>query len=293
MCIAIYKPKGKIINKATLKRCYEANPDGAGFMYAQSKKLNIQKGFIDFNKFYEAYKKHEVNKCIIHFRIKTHGKIDETNCHPFHINDSMGFVHNGTISGFGNNIHSDTIQFNEAILQKLVGKWGNLSLFEDPIVNLIEGRIGYSKLIMLDRHGNHKIFNEDKGQWDGGVWYSNTSYRPKPKYEQSSFSWDKYKWGSGGSYRSDPKRLTHSVSPEPIAQAVLAVGDECQVIEPIVDHMTQATIDVGEYVEIVACNKNGTVDIITDTDSTEAPFIFYNVSANKLMKEDYGFDFDY
>ena len=293
MCIAIYKPKGKIINKATLKRCYEANPDGAGFMYAKSKKLNIQKGFFDFNKFYEAYKKHEVNKCIIHFRIKTHGKIDETNCHPFHINDSMGFVHNGTISGFGNNIHSDTIQFNEAILQKLVGKWGNLSLFEDPIVNLIEGRIGYSKLIMLDRHGNHKIFNEDKGQWDGGVWYSNTSYKPKPKYEQSSFSWDKYKWNTGSSYRSNPAKLTHSVSPEPIAQAVLAVGDECQVVEPIVDHMTQATIDVGEYVEIVSCNKNGTVDIVTDTDSTETPFIFYNVSANKLMKEDYDFDFDY
>ena len=293
MCIAIYKPKDKLINKTTLKRCYEANPDGAGFMYAQSKKLNIQKGFFNFDQFYEAYKKHEAKKCIIHFRIKTHGKIDETNCHPFHINDSMGFVHNGTISGFGNDIHSDTIQFNENILQKLVGKWGNLSLFEDPIVNLIEGRIGYSKLIMLDRHGNHKIFNEEKGEWSSGVWYSNTSYKPKPKYKQSNFNWDRYKWNTGSSYRSNPAKLTHSDSPEPIAQAVLAEGDECQVVSPITDQMTQATIDIGEYVEIIACNKNGTVDIITDTDSGETPFIFYNVSASKLMKEDYGFDFDY
>jgi len=291
MCIAIYKPSNKKINKDILKRCYDSNPDGAGFMYAQDKELKIQKGFFEFDKFYQAYKEHQTKKCVIHFRIKTHGKIDETNCHPFNINPSLGFVHNGIISGFGNDTHSDTIQFNENVLQKLVSKWGNLALFQDPIIDLIEGRIGYSKLVMLDRHGNHKIFNEEKGHWDNGVWYSNTSYKPKPKYEQSQFSWDKYDWGRKSKYT--PKHLTHSVSPEPIAQGVLAVGDSCQVIEPIVDHMTQATIDIGEYVEIVSCNKNGTVDIITDTDDTSTPFIFYNVSANKLMKEDYGFDFDY
>ena len=285
MCIAIYKPKDKLINKTTLKRCYDSNPDGAGFMYAQSKKLHIQKGFFDFDKFYEAYKKHEAKKCIIHFRIKTHGKIDETNCHPFHINDALGFVHNGTISGFGNDIHSDTIQFNEAILQKLVGKWGNLSLFEDPIVNLIEGRIGYSKLIMLDRHGNHKIFNEDKGEWDDGVWYSNTSYKPRPTYYQSKFDYDKYDWGMGGRYK--PKALTHSVSPEPIAQSVFKVGDACLVTDTIKDRTTGAQLEVGEWVEVVNCNKNGTVDIAADDGDTTRPFIFYNVSTKRLMLDDY------
>ena len=249
-------------------------------MFAEDKELKIQKGFFNFEKFYKAYKKHEAKKCVIHFRIKTHGKVDETNCHPFYINNSMGFVHNGTITGFGNDTFSDTIQFNEGILQKLVGKWGNLSLFQDPIVDLIENRIGWSKLIMLDRHGNHKIFNEEKGEWDNGVWYSNKSYQPAPKYPVQT-SWTKYDWGRYS------KQLTHSVSPEPIAQSVFKVGDSCIVTDTIKDQTTGAQLDVGEWVEIVECNKNGTVDIACDEGDTTRPFIFYNISTKRLMKDEY------
>ncbi len=178
MCIAIYKPEGKVISLATLKECYTSNPDGAGFMYAENKKLHIEKGFFSFQTFYDAFKKHESKQAVIHFRIKTHGKIDTANCHPFAVNNSVGFVHNGVISGYGDADFSDTVRFNEAILRPLVSKWGNLALFQDPIIELIEGRIGYSKLVFLDRHGNHKIMNEHKGQWDDGVWYSNDSYKP-------------------------------------------------------------------------------------------------------------------
>jgi hypothetical protein len=249
-------------------------------MFAEDKELKIQKGFFNFEKFYKAYKKHEAKKCVIHFRIKTHGKVDETNCHPFYINNSMGFVHNGTITGFGNDTFSDTIQFNEGILQKLVGKWGNLALFQDPIVDLIENRIGWSKLIMLDRHGNHKIFNEEKGEWDNGVWYSNKSYQLAPKYPVQT-SWTKYDWGRYS------KQLTHSVSPEPIAQSVFKEGDQCQVIKPIKDFATGSVIDVGEWVEIVGCNKDGSVDIVTDADDPTKPFVFYNVSTTKLMLDEY------
>jgi hypothetical protein len=37
MCIAIMKSENKKISKSTLQRCYDANPDGAGFMYAETK----------------------------------------------------------------------------------------------------------------------------------------------------------------------------------------------------------------------------------------------------------------
>ena len=280
MCIAIYKPSKKTISKDILKRCYDSNPDGAGFMYADKKELKVHKGFFEFDKFYQAYQEHQAKKCVIHFRIKTHGKVDETNCHPFLINPTLGFVHNGIISGFGNDTYSDTIQFNEAILQKLVGKWGNLSLFQDPIVNLIERSIGWSKLIMLDRHGNHKIFNEEKGEWNDGVWYSNSSYKPAPKYPiQTSLNYD---WRN---YSKNTKQLTHST--ESIAQSVFKEGDQCQVIKPIKDFATGSVIDVGEWVEIVGCNKDGSVDIVTDTDDPTKPFVFYNVSTTKLMLDEY------
>ena len=181
MCIAIMKSENKKINKATLKRCYDANPDGAGFMFADNKKLNVQKGYFTFKDFYKEYKPHENKQVLLHFRIKTHGPIDKANCHPFLVNSGLGFIHNGIISGYGDNKESDTIQFNNSILKKIVAKHGNNSLFDDPMVELIENVIGYSKLVFLDRHGNYKIMNEDKGSWHDGVWYSNNSWKkPEP-----------------------------------------------------------------------------------------------------------------
>ena len=181
MCIAIMKSENKKINKATLQRCYDANPDGAGFMYAENKELTVKKGYFTFKDFYKEYKPHENKQVLLHFRIKTHGPIDKDNCHPFLVNTGLGFIHNGIITGYGDNKESDTIAFNNAILKKLVAKHGNNSLFDDPMVELIENVIGYSKLVFLDRHGNYKIMNEEKGSWNDGIWYSNSSWKkPEP-----------------------------------------------------------------------------------------------------------------
>ena len=181
MCIAIMKSANKKISKSTLRRCYDANPDGAGFMYAEDKQLVVNKGYFTFKEFYKEYKPHGDKQVLIHFRIKTHGPIDKDNCHPFLVNSGLGFIHNGIINGYGSNIKSDTIEFNESILQKIVSKHGNNSLFDDPMVELIENVIGYSKLVFLDRHGNYTIMNEKKGNWNDGVWYSNMSWKkPEP-----------------------------------------------------------------------------------------------------------------
>ena len=181
MCIAIYKPQGIKISKASLERCFNANPDGAGFMFAEKKKLHTHKGFFTFKEFYDNYKQHQMKQALVHFRIKTHGKTDKENCHPFLVNKGLGFIHNGIISGYGDDKLSDTIQFNDAILKKIVARHGNMALFDDPTQELIENVIGYSKLVFLDRHGEFNIMNEDKGHWHNKVWYSNSSYKkPEP-----------------------------------------------------------------------------------------------------------------
>ena len=187
MCIAIMKSANKKINKATLRRCYDANPDGAGFMYAEDKQLHVKKGYFTFKEFYKEYKPHGDKQVLIHFRIKTHGPIDKDNCHPFLVNSGLGFIHNGIISGYGSNTKSDTIEFNESILQKIVSKHGNNSLFDDPMVELIENVIGYSKLVFLDRHGNYTIMNEKKGNWNDGVWYSNMSWKKPEKVKSTNY----------------------------------------------------------------------------------------------------------
>ena len=192
MCIAIMKSENKKISKTTLQRCYESNPDGAGFMFAADKKLTVKKGYFTFKEFYKEYKPHENKQVLLHFRIKTHGPIDKNNCHPFLVNSGLGFIHNGIISGYGDNKQSDTIDFNKSILQKIVSKHGNMGLFDDPMVELIENVIGYSKLVFLDRHGNYRIMNEDKGHWNNGVWYSNNSYKkPEPVTYTGYQAWDK------------------------------------------------------------------------------------------------------
>ena len=273
MCIAIYKPKDKVLSLATLKECYTSNPDGAGFMYAENKKLHIEKGFFSFQSFYDAFKKHETKQAVIHFRIKTHGKIDTTNCHPFAVNNAIGFVHNGIISGFGDANHSDTIGFNQSILQPLVSKWGNLALFQDPIIDLIEGRIGYSKLVFLDRHGNHKIMNEHKGEWDDGIWYSNNSYKPYVA-PITTYDWkdSKYDW------KKNITTIRNVALPKP---KLIAIGALVELLEDIADPATLRVYETGELCEIVAVNKDFTCDLMHDDYKNKSSFL-YNVPYHSL-----------
>lgn len=284
MCIAIYKPEGKIIPYATLKECYDANPDGAGFMYAEDKKLHIEKGFFSLQSFYEAYVKHQDKKAVLHFRIKTHGKIDTTNCHPFAVNSSLAFVHNGIISGFGDSDHSDTIGFNHGVLQPLVNKWGNLALFQDPMKDLIESRIGYSKLIFLDRHGNHNILNEAKGIWDDGVWYSNNSY--KPYVAPITTNWyskiyDNKDWR---------KPVATYKAKTPAKNIGLKIGDLVELLDDITDDATKKVFEKGELAEVVAINKDFTCDLMIDGFDGDSQFL-YNVSYHSLTWVD-NFDED-
>jgi glutamine amidotransferase len=273
MCIAIYKPADKILSQETLNECYNSNPDGAGFMYAQDKKLHIEKGFFSYESFYQAFKEHEHKQAVLHFRIKTHGKIDTTNCHPFAVNNAIGFVHNGIISGFGDTNHSDTIGFNNAILQPLVHKWGNLALFQDPIVDLIEGRIGYSKLVFLDRHGNHKIMNEHKGEWDNGIWYSNNSYKPYVA-PITTYDWkdSKYDW------KKNVTTIRNVALPKP---KLIAIGALVELLEDIADPATLKLYETGELCEIVAVNKDFTCDLMHDDYKNKSSFL-YNVPYHSL-----------
>jgi len=187
MCIAILKPKNRQVKKATLKRCFESNPDGAGFMYAKDKKLYIEKGFMSFNAFYEKYTELDLSphQTLIHFRIKTHGAISKDNCHPFIVSDRIGFIHNGIIDIDTKGNESDTMAFNREYLKRINDL--DRCISNVGIQDLLSDRIGGSKLVFLDNLGRTNIINEDLGVWDRGIWYSNRSYK-------DSFSFNGYKY---------------------------------------------------------------------------------------------------
>lgn len=185
MCIIAAIPQGVQISKSILKRCWENNPHGGGFMYSDGHKVIIEKEMSSFKKywkrFYEAKQRYHESAFVAHFRISTHGKINETNCHPFYVNKNLGFCHNGVIYAAPKSDNfSDTYMFNQVILKNLPQNF----LSNTAHVNLIEQYIGNgSKLAFLNAKSDITIINEKAGVWDDGVWYSNSGYKAAKYYD--------------------------------------------------------------------------------------------------------------
>ena len=200
MCIVIVKTEKTDIPKEQLKESFDNNQDGSGYLFAMNGNLTIKKGFFVFNDFYDNYSR-DMEKfnnpvSIIHFRITTHGITNKTNCHPFLINDGVGFAHNGMIDFVDDHKKkSDTLMFKNEILSILPDGF----IFNNSIMKLIEESIGTSKLAFLDNNGNYRIANEDLGHWnkDNTIWYSNKSYC---EVRTTQYAWNRF--GHAGIYNA-------------------------------------------------------------------------------------------
>jgi len=205
MCIAILKPKGEKIEKSRLDTCFFNNDDGAGYMFAKNGVLHFFKGFFNFGDFWKSYSKNVVRNgnpmSAIHFRITTHGKTNVNNCHPFKINENLGFIHNGIIDMVKSDAkHSDTSMFNELVLKNLPK-----GFIKNPAISsLIEESIGASKLVFLNNHGEYLISNESAGKWDGNIWYSNNTYCYKYQYSVNNYVYGSY--NANSYYLDSPKK---------------------------------------------------------------------------------------
>ena len=218
MCIAILNTKQTTLKKQLLRNCWENNGDGAGILYINNdNKLEFFKEMDDFNKFYDKYidvrNKYGKRNMVLHFRISTHGKVNTTNCHPFLVNDSLGFVHNGMIYDVPTSTEfSDTYMFNESILKNFIDGFE----YNETIMDMIEGFIGSgSKLVFLNDNDDWFIVNEKAGHWNMGCWFSNSSYKQvndwvdfggikKKKVNVTATSNNhSLSWSLSGSYESD------------------------------------------------------------------------------------------
>jgi hypothetical protein len=209
MCIAILNTKGTTLKKEVLRNCWENNGDGAGILYINNdKKLSVFKEMTSFDNFYNNYSeiksKYGKRNIVLHFRISTHGRVNETNCHPFLVDDSIGFVHNGMIYDVPTSTEfSDTYMFNQTILKNLKEGFE----YNETILEMIDAFIGSgSKLVFLNDNDDYFIVNEKAGHWHLGCWFSNTSYQQvnswvdyggvkKSKVGYSSSDWGYGSWG--------------------------------------------------------------------------------------------------
>jgi hypothetical protein len=212
MCIIVHKPKGKTLDVGTLKRCWDRNPHGAGFMFTQNGAVYGNKGYMTFKDLTKGLagagflrdgfltKSHAVT---IHFRLASHGSIKPTNCHPFPITNDLdiikaeyweadiGIAHNGIIPIEvipGLDI-SDTMTY---ILTVLSSELYYDRFKERKIHRQICRDIDWSRLFILKADGSHILF----GVWteEAGILYSNEGFRaPKkrPKAPTVSISYQR------------------------------------------------------------------------------------------------------
>jgi predicted glutamine amidotransferase len=190
MCIAILNLSEKV-SKSNFKNSLQANRDGFGLAWVNSQGIQVWKSMsLDVNKLYKKYESvydsQRLGDILLHFRISTGGGVNIENTHPFHINKDLIFCHNGMIKGFGNSKENDTRQFGREILADIPE---NMLYYNPAIQELIEHRIGYSKLIFLNSSGETKIYGEDLGIWEeDGNWYSNDSYLDYQDYFSLKYS---------------------------------------------------------------------------------------------------------
>jgi len=197
MCLAIAHPCGVSIPADHFREALSSNYDGAGFAFWDGSSEDIRKGFFKVKKLIKAYEREAAGKpCLVHFRWATHGDISVANCHPFRLSSGAAAVHNGVLSYASTVEKSDTSHFCDEILSPLLAV---LPADCQAVRHLVEETIGGgNKIAVLSNGGEIVIYNEKRGHWLDGAWYSNDSYKPRVSvYEQYYASMMSEGGGSG------------------------------------------------------------------------------------------------
>lgn len=180
MCIIVVKPEKVLITEESFRTMWKANSDGAGFMYSTGEKVVLSKGFMKFNEFWNAYQEAgPLRKMVIHFRIKTHGDVNQENTHPFWVvKGKLALAHNGVIRPLTNLTsakESDTAVFARMLSENYKNP---ASVLKNEFIRAtLEAYIGYSKVVFMNAEGETIILNEQMGTWHKNVWYSNDSFK--------------------------------------------------------------------------------------------------------------------
>lgn len=194
MCILI--AKAKTARKPSLdeiKNSANANPDGCGVAWVQNKQIHCaHRRTLDdnFEKILQSIPDNA--PAIYHFRIATHGTVNERNCHPFVSDDGKtAFAHNGILS-IQNDKEKDWTDSETAFRYLFLPILKTCKIDSAGFTAAINTIIGSSKFAFLQSNGTLTTFGNFIN--DGGLLFSNASYLPRPTYSTiSTRSLDNYK----------------------------------------------------------------------------------------------------
>ena len=181
MCVAILTKTDNVIPFDQLRQGWTINSDGGGFAFVKDDKVEIRKGYMEFEDFYKAYvdaadKYAGTSPFLVHMRITTSGGTSPNNCHPFPIKNGA-LIHNGVMftptgnrAGPSHDRKSDTRVFAESLYNIL-----HLEHVKKAQRELRKAIGSGNKMAFLYDDKSYFILGEDSGYWRDGIWYSNNT----------------------------------------------------------------------------------------------------------------------
>lgn len=182
MCLLTFAHEGVTPDIDKLRTGADNNPDGFGFAIHAGSHI-VKCSGLDFDQVLDEFIKQRAihsGPMLFHSRITTHGGTSKANCHPFQIGkDRLSVLaHNGMLPIAEDKGRSDTRILAEDMLPAEGGVAAlNGKKFRKRLSKFATG----SKLVILTANRSSAspfwIINEDLGDWENGVWWSNNSYR--------------------------------------------------------------------------------------------------------------------
>jgi predicted glutamine amidotransferase len=215
MCVIIHKEPNVEIPFEKLKSACLVNADGFGLVVPDRGKLDITRYYDhkgnDPDKLARLLENAKDKDVFVHLRFKTKGAVDIRNVHPFTVSTrksagiDVQFMHNGTLSDFGNQADCDSKVFSKEVIAPLyraiLDQVGEEKALTSPLFNRILKKYagGTSVFLLTDGLGNHTIVNKDNGfQFDG--WWASNEYSfnrahrtPITTFHKQTYNYGPYK----------------------------------------------------------------------------------------------------
>lgn len=265
MCLIIYSPEGQLPPREVFEQAKHENPDGIGVMSERAivrwtGRKGYRKAWKHMSKLADAGVPYAV-----HFRWRTHGDVNTSQCHPHQTELGSYVMHNGVIgatSGYATATESDTA---------LYVKWYLYGIADwQPVRPLIEGHIGAgNKFVIMDERKEFHIFNEHSGIRHNGLWYSNDynfPYEFMDELEAQNEGYKAYRGRINSTLGYNSKWWDESAEQYPVVRKSAKESAETLLRKPGMHESSQAwqeyyqelyecgDIDAYELDEIMACH---------------------------------------
>lgn len=221
MCIILSCNPNERPTSACITNCWNRNPDGAGFMWADGTTVHGRKGLMTLEDLNAALTEVPDDvPLVIHFRIGTSGGLSESVTHPYPVSSDLsdlhavswesplGIAHNGVLHGIktdADNGVSDTVAYIRDVVTPLSQDVGLFTA--EGLKTLRETSVG-SRLCIMNGEGMVMLTGSGWNTVSEGIQASNESWHGYTYQRRYTASWDDYYEGISSYSATDdlPKR---------------------------------------------------------------------------------------